>query len=114
MTHAAVFRLWFAVCATAGVALLVAMYSVLDGSALMFCVGCQESLDKAQLKFETEQRDDLYRFDAWRSDGVLKCQNAPTLRICRASPVVGYSEFGAHRSFMSFACSATECAWVDP
>lgn len=111
-------RIYFvALCAmgvVVGVWLLTAMASALDGRATMLCVGCQESLDAAQAKFEAEQRDDLYRFDDWRRDDELKCQNAPTLRICRANPIVGRSEFGAHRTFMSFACSATECAWVDP
>lgn len=108
------FIAWCAACAGGGIWLLVAMYNALDGRAMMLCVGCQEGLDAAQAKFEAEQSDDLYRFDDWRRDDELKCQNAPTLRICRANPIVGRSEFGAHRTFMSFACSATECAWVDP
>ncbi len=99
--------------ALAGVTVVALMFRALDGSALMFCIGCQESLDKAQAAFELQEKPKKYDFDAWRAAGDLKCQNAPTLRICRANPIVS-TEYGGVRDFMSFACSATECAWVDP
>jgi hypothetical protein len=109
-----VWSAWFALCTIGAALLLWFMFRALDGSVAMLCIGCQEGLDTAQADFELRNRDSLYDFDAWRRDEVLKCQNAPSLRICRATPIVGHSEFGPHRSFMSFACSATECAWVDP
>lgn len=109
------FWAWFCVCLGGGLALLVAMFSALDGRATMLCVGCQESLDAAQAAFELQEKPKHYDFDAWRAAGDLKCQNAPTLRICRAHPIVDSAiDGGPTRDFMSFACSATECAWVDP
>lgn len=77
-------------------------------------------IDKAQAKFEKQERakSRSYDFDAWRKAGDLKCQNAPTLRICQAMPVMASSHAGEEvyvaRDFMSFACSTSECAWVDP
>jgi len=77
-------------------------------------------LDVAQAKFEKLERAKSrnYDFDAWRKADDLKCQDTPTLRICQAMPVMARSHAGEEayvaRDFMSFACSATECAWVDP
>ncbi len=111
----ALFWLWCAACVAGGVAMLLFMFRALDGRAAMFCVGCQESLDTAQAAFELQEKPKHYDFDAWRAAGDLNCQNAPTLRICRAHPiVVSAIDGGPTRDFMSFACSATECQWVDP
>ena len=73
------------------------------------------SLDRAQAEFERVESRKGYRFDAWRKAADLSCQSARTLRICRAHPVVASAIDGQPvRDFMSFACSVTECAWVDP
>jgi hypothetical protein len=72
-------------------------------------------LDDAQAAFERTETPKRYDFAAWRKAGDMSCQNAATLRICRAHPVVASAIDGQPvRDFMSFACSATECAWVDP
>jgi hypothetical protein len=109
-------QLWFATCGIGAFLLLGAMFRALDGSAFMLCIGCNETLDQAQEKFEKAQKG--YDFVAWRKTGDLKCQNSPTLRICQAMPVMARSHTGEDvyvaRDFMSFACSTTECAWVDP
>lgn len=84
-----------------------------------FPSGSQGSpLDKAQAAFELVEGPKGYSFNDWRRSGDMSCQNAPTLRNCRAHPVVTRSPDGdpsyLARDFLSFACSTTECAWVDP
>lgn len=90
--------------------------------ALVLLSGCNPTggIDRAQAAFEKREgsKSHSYDFDAWRKAGELKCQSAPTLRICLATPVIARSHTGEEtyvaRDFMSFACSITECAWVDP
>lgn len=90
--------------------------------ALVLLSGCNPTggIDRAQAEFEKREgsKSHSYDFDAWRAAGELKCQSAPTLRICLATPVIARSHAGDEayvaRDFMSFACSTTECAWVDP
>lgn len=88
---------------------------LLGCATVLLAIGLTWNLDKAQAKFEAVEKLKGYDFDAWRKAGDMGCQNSPTLRICRAHPVVVSAiDGGPTRDFMSFACSAQECAWVDP
>ncbi len=91
---------------------------VLTAAILAIVAISRPSLDDAQDAFE--HRDVAWPtpadFEGWRASGALKCRDRKGLRICEAtwklfSPDDG-KPFGKDR--VTFACSVSECAWVDP